>query len=496
MEENLRITDFLLGHAESAPVSFHTPGHKGSDLYKRFGYGEFLDKIMDCDLTEIPGADSLFQAESAIKGVQDQYRDLYGVSHSYLLVNGSSGGIIASVLTAVPAGGKLIMARNCHKSVFNALILGDIRPVYAYPELVAEWGISGEISSGEIERCIMENPDASAVILPSPNYYGVCSDISAIAETVHKYGKTLIVDQAHGAHLKFFEKGIPPAAEDSGADIVINSIHKTLASFTQSALLNLNSDRVDRYRLEDKLQCVQSTSPSYLLMASLDINATILKSHGKSLIREWADNLDYFYREASTITSSCESPERPQSILRLLSNLKNLDRSKINIDSQSLGMTGVELEKQLMEHGIFPELNSGNIVLLMTGIGNKREDYEKLISALKEISHRQIVRGNRAVNPGRTFSPQKQGSSSGQLHMPKRERIFEMPKKLKRVPLAEAEGLICASSITPYPPGIPLVCPGERLEADTIAYIKALKDAGEKVIGVNEEGEVAVGAHK
>ncbi|NLV68977.1 MAG: arginine decarboxylase, partial [Spirochaetes bacterium] len=300
----MSISKFLIQHADKKTRSFHMPGHKGAEFYRRFGYGEFLDKLMDCDITEIPGADNLFQSEGIIKAVQDRYRDLYGVRNSYLLINGTSGGIIASILATVPAGSKLIMARNCHKSVFNALTLGAIRPIYAYPELIGEYGISGGLSCSEIERCILENPDAPAVILPSPNYYGVCSDIAAIAGIVHKYGKVLIVDQAHGAHLKFFEKNMPLSAEDSGADIIINSIHKTLASFTQSAVLNLNSDRVDRYVLEDKLQSIQSTSPSYLLMASLDINAAILEERREEVIGEWNDNLDFFYKEIEEFNDS------------------------------------------------------------------------------------------------------------------------------------------------------------------------------------------------
>ena len=485
MQKHQSIMDFLLRHADRHTVSFHMPGHKGSDLYRRFGYGEFLDKIMDCDITEIPGADNLFQAEGIIKTARERYRDLYEVLYSYLLINGTSGGIIASILATVPAGGKLIMARNSHKSVFNALTLGNIRPVYAYPELIGEFGISGEISCDEIEKCLAENPDASAVILPSPNYYGVCSDISAIAEEVHRHGKVLIVDQAHGAHLKFFKKGMPAAAEDAGADIVINSIHKTLASFTQSAVLNLNSGRVDRYALEDKLQCIQSTSPSYLLMASLDIGAAIMEDHGETLMNEWSDNLDYFYREATGIQASSQSSTGQHNCgLRFLSEQKNFDRSKINIDTEGSGMTAAELEELLMEKGIFCELTSGNILMLMSGIGNKKADFERLISALKDISEQRLFRSGDI----------KEGSDLVKsVLIPKKAEIFEIPKNRKRIALAEADGCICAVSIIPYPPGIPLICPGEKLQADTITCIKSLRASGQKVIGINEKGEVTVG---
>ena len=224
---NKAIRDFLQLHAQQEPVSFHMPGHKGARIYRENGYGAFLEQIMDCDITEIPGADNLFQTEGIIAETMAKYRALYEVEQSYLLINGSSGGLIAAILTAVGKGGKLVMARNCHKSVFNTLQLGDITPIYAYPETLEAYGVLGGISADEIARCLDENPEAEAVILPSPNYYGVCSDIQAIAKVTHDRGKVLIVDQAHGAHLKFFDTygidGFPRAAEDLGADLVINS---------------------------------------------------------------------------------------------------------------------------------------------------------------------------------------------------------------------------------------------------------------------------------
>ncbi len=459
--------DFLLQHASGEPVSFHMPGHKGSQLYRRFGYEKFLDNFMDCDITEIPGADNLFQREGILRETCERYGKLYGVEHSYMLINGTSGGIIAAILASVEEGGTLIMARNCHKSVFNALTLGGIQPAYIYPELIEEYGISGEVTPAEVERAIAENPEASAVILPSPNYYGICSDIRTIAEVAHRYGKILIVDQAHGAHLKWL--GGPESAESAGADIVINSIHKTLGSFTQSAVLNLNSKIVDRYLLEDKLQAIQSTSPSYILMTSLDINAKLLEEHHESLIGDWNENLDYAYAELQKIPG-----------LKVISGLENLDRSKINLDTTEWGITASELEEKLMEKGIFCELTTGNILMLMTGIGNRRCDFEKLLTALEEIRTSIEI-------PQKTSAP-----TAGRL--PGRKEIYLVPKKKKRVKLEDAVGCICASSIIPYPPGIPLICPGEKMEVEDLAYVAQLRANGEKVIGINELGEVTVGA--
>ncbi len=465
------VTQFLLDHAGIKPVSFHMPGHKGSDIYRRSGYGAFLENFIDCDITEIPGADNLFQTEGIIKDTAEKYRKLYDVKKSYLLINGTSGGLIASILASVPRGKKLVMARNCHKSVFNALTLGGIEPVYAYPSMIEEYGISGQVMASEIERCLSENPDAEAVILPSPNYYGICSDIKAIAEVVHSHGKVLIVDQAHGAHLKFIG-GKPYAAEECGADIVVNSTHKTLTSFTQSAVLNLNSDRIAQYVLEDKLQAIQSTSPSYILMASLDMNADIIEEHGAELFGEWEENIEKFYKAAADIPG-----------LKVMDIQGHLDRTKINLDMSSYGIDGNRLEEMLMDEGIFAELVTGKILMCMTGIGNTAEDYEKLLRVLKNIAEQ-----NKMVSEG-----SKKPAEGGAALWMKKRPLHEIPKVKEQMAIDDSEGMICASSIIPYPPGIPFICPGEEIGREEIEYIKLLRSRGEKVIGVDDEMRVVVG---
>ena len=483
------IREFLMEHAKKNTVSFHMPGHKGAGIYSRYHYDEFLQRMVDCDITEIPGADNLFQAEGIIWATQQKYAALYDVDYSYLLINGTSGGLIAAILASVDPGKKLIMARNCHKAVFNALTLGNIQPVYAYPDKLEGQEIAGPISVREIWRLMDENPDAEAVILPSPNYYGICSDIKAIADAVHQAGKVLIVDQAHGAHLHFFHKygageGMPQSAERCGADIVVNSTHKTLASFTQSAILNLNSNRVDRYHLEDKLQAIQSTSPSYLLMGSLDINAEILIDHGKELMTAWKGNLDDFYTRATDIPG--------------LSVMKaaNLDRTKINLDMSELGLSGGALEKLLNNRDIFPELYSGNILMCMTGIGNTREHMNRLLEALSEIaSEVKLAMPTEGIVNKRNETDRQEGDANSVPHIapPPQAEFVGIPKTKKYIPLAEAAGQICAGSIIPYPPGIPLICPGEAFTEEIAQYIQFLRKSGEKVIGVTDAGTVSVG---
>ena len=629
---DIGVTNFLYAHAAKKPASFHMPGHKGAKFYKKNGYSKFMKNIADYDITEIPGADNLFQTEGIIEETQKKYAELYDVEKSYLLINGTSTGLIASILATVPKGGKLIMARNCHKSVFNALTLGDITPIYAYPDVIFQYGISGAVSPDEIERLLEENPDAGAVILPSPNYYGICSDIKEIAKVVHKYGKVLIVDQAHGAHLKFFssfglrrpvisrpgggkvasvdvrkgaeaqaeyyknygtgqslgEKGwkwsMPLPAEECGADIVVNSTHKTLGSFTQSAVLNVTHEaleesvghiaevyagyvvedpnsahlsnrgrsRVDLSLLEDRLQAIQSTSPSYLLMASLDINADILEKRGKKLFADWRRNIIWFFRKAATIPElrvmTVEAEEKSivaEAAEKSLNKLKrmtgfgsskyeyteerkrqtgSLDNTKINIDMSAYGIDGNRLEEMLNEKGVFPELVTGNIMMLMTGIGNTRKDFKRLYKALAEIAytHRgslvklshddrleyekrpelaapddvdldEVAKASNDADTSKASSAGDSFAMKSAALWSKRRKLNPMPTEKETLPLDMCAGKICASSIIPYPPGIPLICPGEEIGTEEIQYIKYLRQIGDKVIGVNADGEIVVG---
>lgn len=472
------IAKFLVENASKNYISFHMPGHKGSAIYAELGYSEFIDKIVDCDITEIIGADNLFKAEGIIKNTAERYAELYNAKKSYLLVNGSSGGIISAILAVVPKGGKLIMARNSHKSIFNTLSLGDIQPVYAYSEMIEKYGITGEIKKEHIEELLKENTDASAVILPSPNYYGICSDIKGIADVVHKYGKILIVDQAHGAHLKFF-RDYPKCAEDQGADIVINSTHKTLASFTGSAILNVCSERVDLFELEDKLQSIETSSPSYLLMASLDINADILEKHGMELTKLWMDNIEWAYETFSKIEG-----------LEVLM-CDNMDRTKINISMSSLGLDGAELELELLKHGIRAELITGDILMLMSGIGNTRQHFEKLYEALENIAYSQRMKIAKDDIKGKISK--KKVNLALQVKPFGEQKLYAVPRKKYLKKLSQSVDEICASSIIPYPPGIPIVCPGEKITREMVEYVEGLIDAKEKVIGVTEEGCIFVG---
>lgn len=495
------IADFLNKNAASGNVSFHMPGHKGrSTLYDEAGYGQFLKNAAAYDITEIPGADSLFCPRGVLRNVMDNYAELYGVRHTELLVNGSSAGLLAAIISSVPVGGKLILSRNSHHAAFSALRLGGINPVYLRPETDPEYNIAAGISPYELEEACDKNPDASAVLITSPNYCGMLSDISVLADVAHDHGMLLIVDQAHGAHLKFFDYDAASAREDGlyvphpkhaaeslGADIVVNSTHKTLLSFTGSGILNICSDSVDIDAVSEALRMVQTTSPSYLLMASLDINEKIMRGKWRDLIDAWKEDLRGFYKGASRINGLTVvkgsgvkgSGSQDEDTFALYRYREGPDPTKINLSMSGLGLSGERLAKELRYRGIISEMVHGEYVLLMTGVGNVRSDYERLLEALKDIASGYGVDTQIDRTP-RSFD----------------DMVLEyanVPIEGEYVPLYEAVGRVLYDPIVTYPPGTPIACPGEILTMEVISHISDILEDGETITGVDDEGRIKVG---
>ena len=525
MKDRVSLTDFLMYHKETHPISFHMPGHKGrSTLYGIYGFGDFVKNVVGNDITEIPGADALQQPRERIKDIMEGYAGLYGAKHTELLVNGSSAGLMASILGSVPRGGKLLMGRNSHKSVYGALRLGGIDPVYIMPEIDSETGLQLGLDPDKIETALIEDPSIKAVLVTSPNYYGVLSDIERIASIVHLHGRILIVDQAHGAHLKFFdylrsEDGLPHrAAENCGADIVVDSTHKTLLSFTGSAILNICTERPDVSRISELLRMLQTTSPSYLLMGSLDINQQILRMDGYNLIKNWDADIKYFYQEAAQIAG-----------LGLIDRI-DLDETKVSITMSALGLSGPELAEELEKRNIWVELTHGDYVMLMTGLGNERGDYEDILAALRDLSahyggriqgvesessasktepaaqnaaQKQAKNEIQAVAKNETQVANKNASQPvdkiAELRTPSSDSALierleqrKIPDTYEEVPLYSAEGRVLYESIIPYPPGTPIACPGEVLSKSVILYVRDQLVAQHVVLGVDEEGRVKV----
>ena len=510
--------------AQDRLISFHMPGHKGrTAIYERTGYGDILRNVVTCDITEIPGADALFCPETTIRAVMDNYAEQYGAKHTELLVNGSSSGVISAVIGSVPVGGKLILGRNSHHSAFSALRLGGINPVYVRPKTDPRSGLVGEMLPSELRAACEANPDASAVLVASPNYYGMLSDIAALASVAHEYGMILIVDQAHGAHLRFFDRDAEDLAESGiripfprhsaealGADIVINSTHKTLLSFTGSGIMNICTDNVDIPSVSDALRMIQTTSPSYILMASLDINERIMRKYGSRIVKAWREDLTTFYRRALRIpglsiaglrpedaemvstrtaaqadgTGAAASPQDTGCSFPMYFNRSGLDMTKINISMASAGISGARLERELRTRGIIAEMVHGDYVMLMSGAGNRSSDYSRLLDVLWELSDSYGVVDK---SPGvRRQDPRTVDDFALD--------VTTVPFETEYVPLYSADGKVLGDPVIIYPPGTPVACPGEILTVDVISFISDAIGRGEKVTGVDDEGMIRVEA--
>ncbi len=469
---------YLTKYAKEDNVSFHMPGHKGSGIFKMCGFEDQIKSLVDMDVTEIVGADNLYHANGIIKDIEDRYQKLYDSKRSFLLVNGTSCGIVASIMACLDKGDKLLMTRASHKSVYNGVYMACAEAVYVMPETEKSFDVIGKINPDDIERALERDESIKAVMIASPNYYGICSDVEKIAEIVHNYGKILIVDQAHGAHLKLFEdvlgnkNSLPKSAESAGADIVINSTHKTLASFTQSAVLNVMSDRIDFEKIFDKLQLVQSTSPSYLLMLSHAMNLKIIEDKGQNLIENWNRNIEYFYQKISHVEGvdvlDCEL----------------LDKTKINISLSRLGLSGDDLEKELLKRGIYMELVTGHIIMAMTGIGNTKRDFDRLIEAFYEISYDYKLCSESICD---TINRDGEGYVSILPGV-----YIGLGTKEKEIPLEDSLNKVASKMIAPYPPGIPVICPGEIINEECLSLLMRMRRENKLIYGISDEGMVRI----
>lgn len=464
---------FLKTHENNNPVSFHMPGAKRGNFFNDVFKGLTLENFLGFDITEIPGADNLHKPESIIKEIANGYKEIYKSKHTFLLINGSSVGIISAILASCNKSKKIIVARNSHKSIYAALDIGGITPVYISPNTGKPYNISADITAYEVEHAIENHPDAAAIIFPSPNYYGICSDIKGISELTKKHNIVLIVDQAHGAHLTVFEtilkdrSTMPLEGAEKYADIVINSTHKTLASFTQTAILNVMSDRIDISEIAKYLSYLQSTSPSYLLLSSLAANLNILKSNkGYDLLLNWQNLINDFYAFAKS--NEIELVAHPL-----------LDRTKVNIFTRSLNLSAETLSKELIDDNIIPELYTGDILMLMSGIGNTADDFAKLKNSLIRIKAKY-----KGKAPYSTLNITEDVYS---VH----ERKMGSGKKIT-IPLNESKGLPSASLIVPYPPGIPLLCPFEVITEKDIAFLTDLMKHNYTVLGITKDLKVDV----
>lgn len=447
------LIDFLAEYKDSR-LPMHMPGHK-----RNAGLAGYLERLAaDLDVTEAAGLDNLHHPTGILKAGMERTAALWGSDRAYWLVNSASGGILAGVWAAVPDGGRVICARNCHKSVANALLLRRARTAYLLPETGGR-GIAGPISPEAVDKALSCHPDASLVVVTSPTYEGVASDIPGICAAAHARGVPVLVDEAHGAHFGFGH-GFPDGAVRAGADLVVHSLHKTLPSLTQTAVLHLKGDRVDPRAVGAALGMFETSSPSYLLMASIDGCTGLLRARGDDLFRAWQARLNALRRQLSGLAR-----------LALMEGGPNIDPSKIVVCTDGADICGPGLAQALRARGIEPEMAAPQYVTLMTGMGDTDETMALVGEALLSI--------DRALSPGK--SPPRPAPV-----LPARALYpWEVAGLAsEEVPPEDGLGRVCAEPLWAYPPGIPLVLPGEVLSAEVLQTIMALCAPGRiRVLG-------------
>ncbi len=468
---NVPLYKAVMQYSRSKPTPFHMPGHKlGRGIPK-----EFLENLELLDVTEIRGTDNLHYPEGPVKEAQMLAAEAFGADRTYFLVNGSTCGIMAAILTLCRPGDKIIVGRDCHKSVINGIVLAGAHPVYIKPEFDNNFGISTVTPPSAVEEALDRFPDAVGVIVTRPNYYGICSDVEKIAAIAHRKGKVLVVDEAHGAHLNFSGR-LPESSIRLGADICVQSAHKTLPAFTQGAYLHVGSPRIDLEKLEFNLRILQTTSPSYIIMVMLDIAREIMAKAGKSLIDNLLDEIGVF-REGISRLENVEMLTKDDIFGG------EHDETRIVLNFRKTGITGFDADRILRdEYNIQIEMADFYNAVCIATVADRKDDFEKLFSAVSEISNR--FAGNSPL-PDNIVK---------ELEIPRpvlnpKEAVMS---KSERVPLNRAVGRICTSVVTPYPPGVPVICPGETVTEDIVEHIYAILKAGGAVNGLGANEEICV----
>ena len=463
----------LISYGESDVYPFHMPGHKRRALPFPNPY--------TIDITEIDGFDNLHHAEGLIREAEERAAKLYGADRSYYLVNGSTCGLLAAICAAARRGDKVLAARNCHKAVYHAVSMQGLSVEFLYPA-ITRGDLQGQITAAQVEEALTKHPDIAVVILTSPTYEGIVSDVAAIAACCHAHGAALIVDEAHGAHFGF-GAGFPENAVRLGADAVIMSLHKTLPSFTQTALLHCNGGRIDTERVARYLGVYETSSPSYLFMAGMDACIDLIREQGAELFAQYRRRLDAFYRDTADLTQL--HVMRREDLCK--EEAYDWDDSKLMIYAGTMG--GEALHQELLGHyHLQMEMVSADYVLGMTSLMDTDEGMRRLVTALHEIDEK-----NRKPDLGGEV-PEAGFTARMYRENPRRMQIYQaLDLPYREVPFDEAVGKMAADYVYLYPPGIPLIVPGEVI---TEEFIRHIRECRERKLNVEGQGNPAPGRIK
>lgn len=454
------IYEALMKYKNARVVPFDVPGHKqgrGNPMLKEF-LGE---KCLSVDVNSMKPLDNLCHPVSVIKEAEELAADAFGSKHAFFMVNGTTSAVQAMVMSVCKKGEKIIMPRNVHRSAINALVISGAIPVYINPGVNKKLGIPLGMSVKDVEKAIKENPDAKAVLVNNPTYYGICSNLRKITEIAHKHGMYVLVDEAHGTHF-YFGENMPISAMEAGADMAAVSMHKTGGSLTQSSFLLLNCNLHVGY-VRQIINLTQTTSGSYLLMSSLDLARRDLVLNGKDIFKKVTRMAEYARDEINKIGGYYAFSEE------LIDNdeVFDFDKTKLSIFTRDIGLAGIEVYDILRdEYGIQIEFGDIANILAIISVGDRELTMERLISALYEIK--------------RVYSKDKTGMFDHEYINPEvvltPQEAFYSDKK--SVSMNDSDGEICAEFVMCYPPGIPILAPGERITSEILDYISYAKEKG------------------
>ncbi|XP_022987165.1 uncharacterized protein LOC111484796 isoform X1 [Cucurbita maxima] len=473
----LPLVNALKVSAEKDAARFHFPGHNGgraapSSFTQLIGLKPFMH-----DLPELPELDNLFCPEGPILEAQQQAAKLFGASETWFLVGGTTCGIQAAIMATCSPGDHIILPRNSHISVISALVISGAIPKYIMPEYDSNWDIAGGVTPSQVDREIkdleMEGQKASAVLVTSPTYHGICSDLREISQICHAKGIPLIVDEAHGAHFGF-QPQLPLSALQQGADLAVQSTHKVLCSLTQSSMLHMSGNIIDREMICRCLQTLQSTSPSYLLLASLDAARAQLSDNPDKIFNRAID-LAYQAKRKMNKTSGISILKFP-----MFSNFPAIDPLRLTIGFQQLGLSGYEADETIYKnHNIVCELVGNQSITFVINLGTCEDDIERLVSGIDDVSSfASILRieGRSKFSVSAPFPNVK-------INLNPRDAFFS---KKRRENIKECVGKVCGELVCPYPPGIPVMIPGEIISEEVLDYLLHLKSKGASISGASD----------
>lgn len=464
-QENAPILEALERMKSARLVPFDVPGHKRGRGSRELT--DFLgERCLSVDVNSMKMLDNLCHPVSVIREAEELAAEAFGASHAFFMVGGTTSAVQAMVMAACKRGDKIIMPRNVHRSAINALILCGAVPVYVNPQMEPDLGISLGMRVADVERAVRENPDARAILVNNPTYYGICSDVRRIAELAHEHGMLLLADEAHGSHFYFSDK-LPVAAMHAGADMAAVSMHKSGGSLTQSSML-LIGDRVSHGYVHQIINLTQTTSASYLLLVSLDISRRNMALNGKRLVDRIISQVQYARDEINSIGDY-------YAYSRELINgdsIFDFDITKLAVYTRSIGLAGIEVYDLLRdEYDIQTEFGDIANLLAYVSIGDREKDIERLVSALAEI-RRNYRQTGREMLKAEYISPKVVCGPQEAFYGEKEQLLLE-----------NAMGRVCSEFVMCYPPGIPILAPGEVVTEEILRYISYARKKGCQMTG-------------